>query len=302
MKRNCPNSNCPDFNTNQNTIKDGFYKRRDDSRKIQRFKCKTCKAKFSAATGTLSFGMHRRRVNHQLFKLLCSRVSMRRAALLCNVSRGTVARRLKYFGKKYRLKNEKQLLDCKNQIKQMQFDDLITKENSKLKPLSVTIAVDQDTRMILGAKVSQIPSFGHLAKLSKKKYGERKCHHIEGINSVFEKIKDCIHEDARIVSDKHKKYPDLVKEFFPNAIHKTYESERACVAGQGELKKVRFDPLFVINHTCAMFRANINRLIRRTWCTTKDPERLQDHIDTFIYFYNNFLLKTLDFSNPEPTG
>ena len=63
------------------------------------------------------------------------------------------------------------------------------------------------------------------------------------------------------------------------------------MAGQGELKKVAFDPLFLINHTCATLRANINRLIRKTWCTTKDPQRLKDHLDVFIYFYNEELLK-----------
>ncbi|HXH76731.1 MAG TPA: hypothetical protein VNJ08_17305, partial [Bacteriovoracaceae bacterium] len=60
---------------------------------------------------------------------------------------------------------------------------------------------------------------------------------------------------------------------------------------QGELKKVRFDPLFMVNHTCALLRANVNRLIRKTWCTTKDPARLKDHLDVFVYYYNEILLK-----------
>jgi hypothetical protein len=66
---------------------------------------------------------------------------------------------------------------------------------------------------------------------------------------------------------------------------------KGSVVGQGQLKKVNFDPLFVVNHTCAMMRANINRLIRKTWCTTKDPLKLKDHLDVFIYFYNQSLLK-----------
>jgi hypothetical protein len=54
---------------------------------------------------------------------------------------------------------------------------------------------------------------------------------------------------------------------------------------------VNFDPLFIVNHTCAMMRANINRLIRKTWRTTNDPLKLKDHLDVFIYFYNQALLK-----------
>ena len=304
MKKNCPNSNCPHFNPDTKTIKDGFYVRKEDARSIQRYKCKVCKIKFSAATSNFSYRQQKRRINHQLFKLLCSGVSMRRAALLESISRGTVSRRLRYFGKKYRAKNQHDLSKIKETLCNLQMDDLITKENSKLKPLSVTIAVNEDTRMILGAKVSQVPAFGHLSKKAIETYGKRECHHVKGITKLFDEIQNCIHPKAVIISDKHKKYPPLIKKYFPKASHETFESERACVAGQGELKKIKHDPLFVVNHTCAMFRANINRMIRKTWCTTKDPERLQDHIDTFIYFYNHFLLKNWRKKNvaPSPPG
>ena len=310
MKKNCPNSNCTHFNTSALTIKDGFFQRKDDARQIQRYKCKACKTKFSASTSKLCYRQQKRRINHDVFKLLSSGVSMRRAAFLKKVSRGTIARRLKYFGNKYRAKNKKDLSLLSKSVSHLQLDDLITKESSKLLPLSVTIAVNADDRKILGAKVSQIPAFGHLTQKSLKKYGKRKCFHLEGIKQLFDEIQDCIQPEALIISDKHKKYPDQIKNYFPKAKHKVYESERAHVAGQGELKKVNFDPLFMINHTCAMFRANINRLIRKTWCTTKDPARLQDHIDTFIYFYNHYLLKeniknilkSLDFCDLIPTG
>ena len=56
------------------------------------------------------------------------------------------------------------------------------------------------------------------------------------------------------------------------------------------LKKIRFDPLFSLNHTCAMLRANLNRLFRRTWCTTKKPERLALHIAMYVVFHNETLL------------
>ena len=45
------------------------------------------------------------------------------------------------------------------------------------------------------------------------------------------------------------------------------------MTGQGELRDKRFDPMFALNHTCAMLRANINRLFRRTWCTSKRIDR-----------------------------
>ena len=63
------------------------------------------------------------------------------------------------------------------------------------------------------------------------------------------------------------------------------------MTGQGELKKLRFDPLFSLNHTCAMLRANINRLFRRTWCTTKKAACLKRHVAVYVRFHNTVLLK-----------
>ena len=291
MKRNCPNLHCQNYKNSQFIIKAGTFKRKDDSRIIQRFKCKICNVRFCTSTGRLEYRQNKRRVNYQLYKLLCSGVSMRRSAILLNIHRTTVKRKLYYLGEKARLKNKKLNDKLKeSKVTHLQIDDLITKENSKLKPLSVSIAVDADRRYILGAVVSKIPAFGHLAKEGKKKY-PRKCDHKNGLEQLFTELKDVVHPNAMIYSDEHKKYPEFVSKYFSKAQHERFKSERGCVAGLGELKKVRFDPLFAINHTCAMLRANINRLVRKTWCTTKDPRRLQDHLDIFISFYNNEYLK-----------
>ncbi len=175
--------------------------------------------------------------------------------------------------------------------KRIQLDDLITKEQSKLKPLTVTIAIDETSRRILAVEVSQIPAFGRLARIAIKKYGSRPDQHNQGLERVFHKLSASITEEASFKTDEHPRYPSFIKTYFPKAKHLTYKSERASVAGQGELKKLCYDPLFAVNHTCAMLRANVNRLIRKTWCTTKDPKRLKDHLDIFVYFYNQILLK-----------
>ena len=217
---------------------------------------------------------------------------MRRSAIILGVDKKTIARRLPFLAKKCRRLNQEHLQSLKGRVFNIQIDDLITKENSKLRPLSVSIAVDETRRVILGAEVSQIPAFGHLSKLAVKKYGYRKDTHFEGLDRLFKKIAPILSEEVLVKSDEHQRYPSYVSGYLPKAKHLTFKSERACVAGQGELKKVHFDPLFVINHTCAMLRGNVNRLIRKTWCTTKDPLRLKDHLDVFIYFYNQVLLKS----------
>jgi hypothetical protein len=172
----------------------------------------------------------------------------------------------------------------------LQFDDLITTEHTKLKPLSITLAVDAKRRIILGTKVSRIPAFGHLAALSRRKYGKRISTHKIGLLELLEKISPYVDKKAKIESDEHHSYARAIMQFYPQANYIQHKGGRATIAGLGELKKLHRDPLFILNHTCAMLRANINRLIRKTWCTTKDPKRLQDHLDIYIAFHNEVLL------------
>ncbi|WP_408096559.1 hypothetical protein ACJVC5_16090 [Peredibacter sp. HCB2-198] len=288
MNKTCPNPSCafPHF-----VIRDGHFRRKDDSKVIQRFRCKNCGTRFSNATFSEAYRQKKRRVNFPLLKLLASGNSLRRSALLLGIHRTTVERKLSFLGKKCRRLNQESLLKLKGRIHNIQIDDLITKENSKLKPLSVSICVDENRRRILAVEVSQIPAFGHLSRFALKKYGQRKDEHFEGLTRLFQTITPIVSSEVLVKSDEHQRYPGFVSAYLPKAKHLTFKSERGCVAGQGELKKVQFDPLFIVNHTCALLRANVNRLIRKTWCTTKDPKRLKDHLDVFVYFYNEVLLK-----------
>lgn len=287
MYKLCPNTKCA---FPKNFIRDGRFRRREDSKIIQRFRCKSCGTRFSNATFSEAYRQKRRRINYPLLKLLASGISMRRAALLLGVNKKTIERKLPFLAHRCRRLEQNNFIKFKGKIHHIQLDDLITKENSKLKPLSVTIAVDEDRRRILAVEVSQIPAFGHLSRLAVKKYGFRKDEHSSGLARVFEKISPIVSAEVVVKSDEHSLYGGFVSSYLPKAKHLTFKSERSCVAGQGELKKVQFDPLFVINHTCALFRANVNRLIRKTWCTTKDPKRLKDHLDIFMYFYNEVIL------------
>jgi len=109
------------------------------------------------------------------------------------------------------------------------------------------------------------------------------------LEDLLVKLKPVISSEATFRTDEHKRYPEIIGRHFRFARHETFKSQRASVAGLGELKTKQFDPLFMINHTLAMFRANINRLFRRTWCTTKSVEQLQNHVDIFIEYFNEMI-------------
>ncbi len=278
----CPKCQSPKFSLC------GWFTRKSDSKKIRRFRCNSCKKTFSTATFDPCYRQRKRKKNHMVKNLLCSGVSQRRAAMILNLNRKTIERKLKFLARMARLE-QKEFLE-NSEFMEIELDDLITSEHTKCKPLSVTVVVQSKTRAILALKVSSMPAFGHLAAISREKYGYRPDHRKRGIRSVLTKIKKSVSKNAIIKSDELKLYPPEIKELLPHAHHVKYLGAKSTIAGQGELKKLIRDPLFSINHTLAMLRANINRLIRRTWCTTKKASALQDHLDLYVSFHNQQLI------------
>ncbi len=271
----------------------GSYRRKSDSRNVQRFHCRRCRRSFSRSTAHPAYRQKKRQFNDRLRKLLCSGVSLRRAAKLLNLSRTTIARKLIYLGQLSR--NELLTTNLlKGTCLQVEFDDQETSEHTKCKPLSITLAVESKTRRILGFEISQFQAKGHLTRIALKKYGPRKDTRALGRKRLFEKLKPLVAETATFKSDQNPHYPADVKKYFPKASHITFKGARGSIVGQGELKKIRFDPLFSLNHTCAMTRANMNRLFRRTWCTTKLPERLGDHFAIYAVYHNEMLKLSAD--------
>ena len=218
---------------------------------------------------------------------------MRRAAIIHNTNRKTVERRLVYFGR-VAMHHQKLLLESLPKSDHVHFDDMETSEHTKLKGLSMALIVEHPSRIVLAYDVAQMPAKGHLAKLSLKKYGPRKDLRHIGWRNVLTTAAKVTNPGVIITSDKHKRYPLMIKKHLPHANHVQVKGRKACVAGQGELKRGGFDPIFSLNHTAAMFRANINRLIRRTWCTTKRPDRLLCHISLYVLWHNETILAKRD--------
>jgi transposase-like protein len=270
------------------TVCYGYYYRTSDSRRIQRFRCLGCKRCFSKSTFEPCFRQLKRQKNEPLRRLFSSGVSLRRAARLMHITRSTVVRKLKFLGSDAGFLLEAHNLE-KPKAEVIEFDDMETFEHTKCKPLSITLAVESKTRRILGIEVSEMPAKGRLSKKSIKKYGPRKDFRSQGRAKLFERIRPLISENALIKSDSNPHYPRDVKKFFPLATHERHLGQRGSIAGQGELKKIRFDPLFSLNHTCAKLRDDIKRLARKTWCTTKDPRRLSDHLAVYALYHNENL-------------
>lgn len=298
MNYKCPNKYCVlELNLGPRSkliVRNGHYKRKSDGRKIEKFFCRMCGNYFSKATFSDQYNQKVRRINYSLNRLLVSGVSQRRAAKLLLVSRSTVERRFRFLAEKSRREHFLFIQRYRtNPLDAVQFDDLETSIHTKCKPASVALAVEPNSRKILDFQVSEMPAKGHLVKIAKAKYGSRPDRRGVGWDQLMQNLLPVLNRRATLLSDQNPHYPHYVKRHHPEATHETVKGGRGCVAGQGELKKLHFDPLFSLNHTCAMLRANMNRLFRRTWCTSKTIEGLVNHLWLYVHYHNTVLTPQL---------
>lgn len=268
----------------------GFYFRTSDRHRIQRYQCRLCKLTVSPSTFSPWRGQRKRYINHVLADLLTKGMSLRNCADHFAVNRKTIDRKLEALG--FHAASELDRINRTEHAKSrvIEFDDLETFEGTKCKPISVTLAVESRTRRILAIEVSPFAAKGLLVKRAEK-YGHRHDGRAEARERFFTTLKDLVHEEAMIKSDSNPFYPPDVKRHFPKAHHVTYLSRKGSLGGQGELKKTAFDPIFSLNHTCAMARYSLARLIRKTWCTTKRIDRLWLHLMIFAHHHNTRIKK-----------
>jgi len=287
-------SSSPNFSR---IVRFGSFYRSSDHTTVHRFRCQDCLRTFSQATGQPCFGMKKRQTHAALCILLTMGVSLRRVARILKLNRKTVAVKVQFLGEQAGIAHQKFLethfLGEERKIKELQFDELETFERSKCLPVSVPLVVEASSRFILGIDACSMPPKGPLAQISFKKYGLRKDDRAKTIQKLLEELKPYIHPNATVTSDQCPRYPSLIAHAWPGVTHKTVKGKRGCIVGQGELKKVAFDPLFSLNHTCAMLRYSISRLIRKTWNTTKRISALKSHLVLYMFMHNQRILEEI---------
>lgn len=283
MTRSCPNCKSTTASGTK-IVLDGHFYRRDDSRWVQRYWCYGCKKGFSDSTAKRWFRAKKRRFHESLRKSFASLGGVRPLARDTKLNRKTVARKLTILGEeaeeRFRAAN---LLHEKSRV--IEFDDMETFEHTRCKPLSITLAVQKQTERILGFEISSMAAKGKLVERARK-YRPRDDTRQEGRNRLFHTLRDLVHEEAQIRSDSHPAYAAIVKRHFPKANHVQFLSRKGSNTGGGELKQGADDPLFALNNTCACFRMRVTRLLRKTWYTTKRPDRLRAHLYIYAEAHN----------------
>lgn len=281
----CHLKNSSDRTSEKNICKAGSYYRSSDRKRVQRYVCRRCGTHFSSSTLHDCYKQKKRHINGKVARELVGGVSLRESARILKVNRKTIVRKMKFMAGRA----EDELVRFNSQFPQaaeIQFDEMETFEHTKCKPVSIIMAVESKSRRILGFEEASMPCKGRLSAKSLRKYGKRADDRGRARQKLFETIKPLVTSSVQIKSDDNPHYPSDVKKYFPQGIHIRIKGGRSCSTGQGELKRVGFDPIFSFNHTAAMVRYRLSRMIRKTWCTSKNKEGIRNHLMLMAIFHN----------------
>lgn len=283
VPRHCPNNLCQNnsFPGGQFNKKGHFYiKCRNQY--VRKFQCRACRKIFSSRTFKIDYRHKKLHVNLLFVKLLTEGNSIRGISRIIGLTYKNAYNKFLWF--KFLVDAEKKKLQY--EAAKLQVDELETFHHTKCKPLSVVLIVNEKHRL-LEAKVAEMPAKGKLAAFSRKKYGYRKDERRQKLAEALMGVKEKLAlKPGLIESDANPSYPGQFSRYFSGVRVQQYnqssKKEKRRSKLHENIHKREFDPLFAVNHKCALLRRRINRLARRTWCTTKKPENLQLHLDLFL--------------------
>jgi len=272
----------------------GYYRTKHNRRRVPRYRCRSCGKSLSTRTESPTAGQHKPQVNGMLMKLFCCGVTLRRSARILGVARDTAARKVGWLATQAHHRTHIRNIDDGGIItSHVQFDELETFECSKYQPIGVSFAVRAKTGEIIDIEVAK-----KSAETRKgKSRGWTLDHTKAACESVMATVRKCLKPGGTIATDGSRMYGAVIPKAVPGADHRPYvrsevskEAKDDPVLNIAQNKRANHDPLFMVNHMCAKLRADISRLARRTWATTKKLERLQDHLLIYTAFQNGYAI------------
>lgn len=287
----CPLTDCPahDGRAPFRFQRRGSYRRKCDGLVVPRFSCGTCGRKFSRQSFRLNYRWWRPHVHHELFRMFVSKVTMRQAARLLGIDRGTVARRQRSLGEACRRFHAAAMAEGQGLAGRFSMDEMETFETDRLlRPVTIPVLIQLQSLFVVHAESAPLPSRGRLdaaRQLRKmeyeKRFGKRRSGSRKAVESTLLQLRSAMREteELHLVTDRKSSYRTLVQQYFR-------ERFGSHVQESSRRKRNRGNPLFAINHTLAMLRDGVSRLVRRNWGVSKLRTRLDPHLWVWIGYRN----------------
>ena len=129
--------------------KKGFFpKQSTRAARIQRFRCLDCRKSFSGQTHSLTYRERLPYLDQSVFRILAGGVSQRKCAEFLGIHRDTVARKLVRLARFAAAQEVPGAAKVFGETTTAVFDEMETFEHTKMKPISITVAVTEKTRPI----------------------------------------------------------------------------------------------------------------------------------------------------------
>ncbi len=289
----CPLDPCPSRQAQAPFLwqKKGRYVRDCDRRIVQRFLCRACGHYFSTQTFRLDYRLQKPTIHLALFDTFISKVTQRQAARNLECTRKTVVHRLSLLSKHARAFHGRALdrIRLSGGLRgDFQLDELESFENSRrLSPVTVPSLIEIESYFVVHLEVAPLPSRGKLRPRELERKAERE--RTEGrrrsgsraaVEKCFLKLAEVreLGRDLVITSDHKSTYPSVLRQVMPQIYHHVQHSSTAV--------RDYYNPLFPINHTFAMLRDGLSRLVRRSWGASKKREWLECHAWVWVAYRN----------------
>ena len=292
LPRHCPRPDCPSHASRHfRWRRKGRFTRLCDGRSVPRFLCLECHRTFSSQTFRLDYRLRKPRLHLALFKDFVSKSTMRQSARMLGCTRHTVAHRLALLGRHCRAFHESMLERARTSggvDGVFQLDEFETFEHSRrLKPVTVPVLIERKSYFILHAACATLPARGGLSPLWRKKKeeqerreGKRRSGSLVAVRESFARLAR-VHRatgPVAVQTDRKSTYKTSLERLFAERLrHERHSSKSA---------RNYSNPLFPINHTLAMMRDGLSRLVRRTWAAAKLRDRLELHLWIWIAYRN----------------
>lgn len=279
----CPRPDCPSLVSGHHRwCFKGHFLRACDGRFVQRFLCLECQRTFSTQTFRLDYRLRKPRLNLTLLGPFISKVTHRQAARILGCSRGTVAHRLELLGEHCERFHRWRLSRARGRLSVsaiFQLDELETFEHDRrLAPVTMPVLIERKSYFVVDVKTAALPARGGLRKRDRERqkareqlHGRRRSGSVRAVESCIRTLSMLMRLGAsiRVQTDRKEAYPSILKRHFQRGILHERHSSTA--------RRNYANPLFPINHTLAMMRDGISRLVRRTWAASKLKEKLERH-------------------------
>lgn len=290
--RHCPHSDCSSSSEQGfRWRRKGSFQRRCDGRRVQRFLCLSCRRFFSTQSFRLDYRLRKPALSRVVFRDFVSKVTQRQSARTLRCSRRTIAHRLLLLGEHCQRFHQQQLDGAASRggiAGVFQLDELETFEHSRrLCPVSVPVLVEQRTFFVVDVETAALPARGKLkpADVERKRKrevveGVRRSESTLAVRRSFQRLAVWHSRDrlVRVVTDR--------KTSYPTALERAFGAGVAHQRASSKTRRDRKNPLFAINHTLAMLRDGMSRLVRRSWAASKKRARLARHLWIWVAYRN----------------